>query len=53
MARYIVSTWDGYSVVCPSWRRAKVVMRRADRETYCTWVKRYRGTRKIWTEVQA
>ena len=50
MKRYIVSTWDGYSIICPNWRKAKAVYREGNRESYCAWIKPYNGSLKTWTE---
>ena len=48
--RYIVSDWDGYSIICPNWRKAKAVLRECLRNSFQAWAKRYNGPLKTWTE---
>ena len=49
--RFIVKGWDGGSIVFGCWRKAKAAKRRAERETYCAWIKPYHGNLKTGTEI--
>lgn len=41
--RFIVQDWDGNAIICGSWRKAKAAKLYVERNSYCAYIKVYRG----------
>lgn len=43
MGRFIIQTWEGAAVIRSTFRKAKAELRRAEANSYCASLSRYRG----------